>query len=277
MRLELLDNRLGQLVVTLRQHFAGGRINDVVRRDAADNLVESDRNLTGLGLLELAHDRLVKLAPLAPDNVAALILDVVRDARTEQLRRNKLFGELLAVENDDVFFVEVVEQILGGHPERAQQHRRRKFAPPIDPHEQNVARVEFIIDPAPAIGNHAGRVEQFAGRMRPSLVVLEEDPGRTMKLRDDYPLGAVDHEGAVAGHQRNLAEIDLLLLHVLDRAAAALDVPDDELNLDLDRRGVGHTALMAFLDVVLGLAEFVADEFERGRFVEILDRKDRLE
>src|ERR1019366_1756167 len=66
-------------------------------------------------------------------------------------------------------------------------------------------------------------------------------------------------------------------LDVLDRAAPVLDVPDDELNLDLQRRRVGHAALMAFLDVVLGRAELVGDELERRGLVEILDRKDRLE
>src|SRR5512146_2927393 len=98
-----------------------------------------------------------------------------------------------------------------------------------------------------------------------------------MELRDDDPLGAVDHEGPVAGHQRNLAEVDFLLLDVLDRAPPVLDVPDDQLNLDLQRRRIGHPALMAFLDVVLGLAQLVGDEFQRGGLVEILDREDRLE
>src|SRR5581483_6543085 len=83
--------------------------------------------------------------------------------------------------------------------------------------------------------------------------------------------------GSVRRHQGNLAEVDLLFLDVLDRPAPLLDVPDDELNFDLDRRGVGHPALMAFLDVVFRLAEFVADKLQRGGFVEVLDRKDGLE
>ena len=55
------------------------------------------------------------------------------------------------------------------------------------------------------------------------------------------------------GHERDLAEVDLLLLHVLDRARAALrvDVPDDELHRHLERRGEGHAALVALVDVVL--------------------------
>ena len=33
-----------------------------------------------------------------------------------------------------------------------------------------------------------------------ALVMVEEHPRRTVKLRNDYPLGTVDDEGAVVGH-----------------------------------------------------------------------------
>jgi len=98
-----------------------------------------------------------------------------------------------------------------------------------------------------------------------------------MELGDDNPLGAVDHEGPVGRHQGDFAEIDLLLLDVLDRAMAALGVPNDQLNLDLDRCGEGHPALMALIDVVLGQAQLVADKLQRRVLVEVLDREDRLE
>src|SRR5208283_2179438 len=277
-RLELLERFLGQLLVGANQHLAGGGIDDVVRRDAADNLVECDRNFADLRLLHRAHDGLVELAALARDNLARPgILDVAADPRTQQMVGDELLGVLPGVQDDYVLAVVVVEEILGGHAERAQQHGRRKLAAAIDAHVEHVARIEFEVDPAAAIRNDSRREQKLAGGMGPALVVLEKYSGRAMQLRHDDALGAVHHEGAVAGHQRNLAEINFLLLDVLDRAAAVLDVPDDELNLDLERRRVGHAALMAFLDVVLGRAELVRDELERRRLVEILDRKDRLE
>ena len=85
-----------------------------------------------------------------------------------------------------------------------------------------------------------------------------------MQLADHHALGPVDDEGAVLGHQRDLAEVDLLLLHVADGLGAGLLVlvPDDQPHDHLDGRGVGHAALVALVDVVLGLLEVVADELE---------------
>ena len=277
-RFQLLEGVFGQLLVGADQHLAGGGIDDVVRRDAADDLVERNRHFAYLRLLHRADDSLVELAAFARDHLARLgILDVAADARAHQMVGDELLGVLPRIEVDYVLAVVIVEQVFSRHAERAQQHGRGKLAAPIDTDIEHVARVEFEIDPTAAIRDDSRRVQQLAGRMGAALVVLEKYAGRTMQLRHDDALGAVHHEGAVAGHQRNLAEINFLLLDVLDRAAAVLDVPDDELNLDLERRRVGHAALMAFLDVVLGRAELVRDELERRSLVEILDRKDRLE
>src|SRR5208283_5167045 len=277
-RLELLEGFLGEILVGANQHLAGGGIDDIVRGDAADNLVECDRNFADLRLLHRAHDGLVELAALARDNLARPgILDVAADPRTQQMVGDELLGVLPGVQDDYVLAVVVVEEILGGHAERAQQHGRRKLAAAIDAHVEHVARIEFEVDPAAAIRNDSRREQKLAGGMGPALVVLEKYSGRAMELRHDDALGAVHHEGAVTGHQRDLAEVNFLLLDVFDRAASALNVPDDELDFDLDRRRESHPALMAFLDIVLRGAEVIADEFQRRGFVEILNRKNRFE
>src|SRR5262249_31775880 len=87
----------------------------------------------------------------------------------------------------------------------------------------------------------------------------------------------VDDEGAVLGHDRDFPEVDLLLLHVADRLRPLAVVPRHEADRHLERRGVRHAALEAFLDVVLRLFERVPDEFERCRVVEVLDREHRVE
>ena len=110
----------------------------------------------------------------------------------EELRR------LAAVEDDRVLAVEVVEQVLGGHAERAQQDRGVELPPPVDADEEDVARVELEVDPRAAIRDDAGRVEELAAGVGLALVVVEEHARRAVELGDDDALGAVDHERAVA-------------------------------------------------------------------------------
>ena len=103
-------------------------------------------------------------------------------------------------------------------------------------------------------------------RMALAAVVVEEHAGRTVQLRHDDTLGAIDHEGAVVGHQRQVAEIDLLLAHVLDRllGAGRFLVEHDQAHLDAQRRGVGQAAQLALLDVERRLAQAIAHVLKRG-------------
>ena len=81
-----------------------------------------------------------------------------------------------------------------------------------------------------------------------------------MQLRHDDTLGAVDDEGAVVGHERQLTEVHLLLAHVLDGllGAGGFLVEDDEANLDAQRRGIGEATELALLDVEYGVTEAIA-------------------
>ncbi len=112
-----------------------------------------------------------------------------------------------------------------------------------------------------------------------ALVVVEEHAGRAVHLRDDDALGAVDDEGAVVGHERDVAHVDVLLLDVLDRARAGLlvDIEHDEAQRHLERRRIGHAALAALVDVVFRRLELVVDEFELRGVGEVGDREHRLE
>src|SRR5262249_52616636 len=85
--------------------------------------------------------------------------------------------------------------------------------------------------------------------------------------------------GTVVRHQRDLAEVDLLLLDVANRLGAGLlvGVPYDETNDHLDGRGVSHATLAALIDVVFGLLEVIRDELKRRGLGEVLDREDALE
>src|SRR5208283_1450789 len=69
------------------------------------------------------------------------------------------------------------------------------------------------------------------------------------------------------------------LLDVLDglRLRLRIEVEHDEAERHLERRGVGHSALAALFDVVLGRLVLVLDELEMRGVGKVLDRKHRLE
>jgi hypothetical protein len=159
------------------------------------------------------------------------------------------------------------------------QGRHRKLPAPIDAHIDDVLGVELEVEPGAAIGNDAGGEQELAARMGLAAVVVEEHTGAAVHLGDDDALGAVDDEGAVRGHERHVAHVDVLLLDVLDRAGAGLlvDIEHDQAERHLERRGEGHAPLLALIDVVFGLLEGVAHELELGALAEIPDGKHRAE
>ena len=100
-----------------------------------------------------------------------------------------------------------------------------------------------------------------------------------MHLGDDDALGAVDDEGAVRRHEGHVAHVDVLLLDVLDGLGlgVGIHIEHDETQRHLEGRGEGHAALAALIDVILGLLEFVFDEFQQGRLREVGDRENGFE
>ena len=210
---------------------------------------------------------------------SAADLDVARGALAGEEVELDALGVLAALlEVDRLGVVEVVEEILRRVAERAEEHRRVHLPAAVDADEHDVLRVELEVEPRAAVRDDARAVEELAARVGLALVVVEEDARAAVQLADDDALGAVDDERAGVRHQRDLAEVDLLLLDVADDALAALaGVVDHQLRRHLDRRRVRHAALAALLDVVLRLLEVVADEDELARAVEVLDREDAAE
>ena len=61
------------------------------------------------------------------------------------------------------------------------------------------------------------------------------------------------------------------------RLRVGIDIEHDEAQRHLQRRGEGHAALAAFVDVVFRLLEFVSHEFEQRDLREVGNRKNRFE
>src|SRR3954470_14637778 len=100
-----------------------------------------------------------------------------------------------------------------------------------------------------------------------------------MQLRDDDALGAVDDEGAVVGHERQLTQVHLLLAHVLDGllGAGSFLVQHDDTNLDAQRRGIGEATELALFHVKYGVTEAIAHVLQDRVARIALDREHGLE
>src|SRR5580704_12670269 len=93
-----------------------------------------------------------------------------------------------------------------------------------------------------------------------------------MQLTDNYALGAIDDERAVARHQRNFAEEDFLLFDVPDALLAGFRVfgVNGEANGDFEWRGISHATLFALRLIVFQLqADRVAALIAEGNDVAV--------
>ncbi|MNT21206.1 hypothetical protein D3C72_1565360 [compost metagenome] len=116
--------------------------------------------------------------------------------------------------------------------------------------------------------------------MRLALVVFEEHAGRTVQLRDDHALGAVDDERTLVGHERHFAHVDLLFLHFLDHLrlrGRRLAVIDDELHLGAHGRGEGQTTGLALTHIERRLRQVVLEELHLDKTVVRDDREGSVE
>ena len=110
-------------------------------------------------------------------------------------------------------------------------------------------------------------------------VGIEEDTWATVQLRHHDTFGTVDDERTVGRHQRNLAEVDRLLLDVghSTNVSLGVDIPDDKTNDDFDRCRERHASFATLVNVVLRWLKFVGHELKRGTAGEVVNREDTLE
>ncbi|MEH2616270.1 hypothetical protein V1285_001216 [Bradyrhizobium sp. AZCC 1620] len=280
MLVERLERLLSELLAGFGVDFTGLRIDEILGEIIADQLfIRQPQRLEALflQLARRAHGQL--LAGLEHD-LAGIGVDQIVDGRvaaeTGGVERHAP-AFLGALEID--LLVERGQDRLAVETERVHQRGHGDLAATVDAREHDVLGVELDVEPGTAIRNHARGKQQLAGRMGLALVVVEEHAGRTVHLRDDDALGAVDDEGAVHGHERDIAHVDVLLLDVLDRLGAGflVDIEHDQAQRHLERRSIGHAALAALVDVVFRRLELVADEFQHRRARKIRDREHRAE
>ena len=152
--------------------------------------------------------------------------------------------------------------------QRLQQHGHALLALAVDADADAVPLVDLELQPGPAARDHLAGVDVLVA----GLVDLpvEVDARRADQLADHDALGAVDDEGALGRHEREVAHEHRL---ALDLARGVVN----ELRRHEHRRGVRHVLVLALLRGVLGRLEPVITERERHGAREIFDRADLLE
>ena len=157
--------------------------------------------------------------------------------------------ELLAFDRDPIGLVERTDDFfIALQTERSQEDRGQELPLSVDADVEDVLRgFVFELHPRSAVRNDLSEEVALARRR------FKEHARTAMQLADDDALGSVDDERAVLGHQRNFAEVDFLLLDVANRLGAGVRilVENREADDDLQRRGIGHAAFLAFRHVVL--------------------------
>ncbi len=277
---EQLEVLFGDLLAGLGIDLAGLHVHQVLGEVVTDQLQigHAQRLEALLGeLARLPHRQL--LAGLEHDLAAVGVDQIVDRLVAAEAIGVERHAPAVLVALVVHLAVERVEDLLAVHAERKQERRHRDLPATVDARMDDVLGIELDVEPGAAIGNDAGGEQQLARGVRLALVVVEEHARRAVHLRHDHPLGAIDHEGAVHGHERDVAHVDVLLLDVLDRLGAGLlvDIEHDQAQRHLERSRIGHAALPALVDIVFGRLELVLDELEHRRVGKVRDREHGLE
>ena len=264
------SSSFGQFIIGLGNDFTGVGVDDVLGDHAADQEVFRHADAGGAALLQFAgmanRDALV----LGDDDLAGLVGqvetgDFAAHALGDELHLRAAVHQAEIVEDKEVRQDRFVVQADG-----LEQDRDRHLAATVHAEVQDVFRVKLEVQPGTTVRNDAGREQQFARAVGLALVVFEEHARRTVQLRHDDALGAVDDERALVGHERHFAHVDFLLLDFLDHLGLrrrGLAVIDDQLHLGANGRGKGQATGLALTHVECGLGQVVLDELHLDKTV----------
>ncbi|GBC83424.1 hypothetical protein HRbin10_02572 [bacterium HR10] len=224
----------GDLPARAHKYLPRARMHDVLRRMRLEEL--QDR---------LLRMRLMPKPPIEPTIAHEEALPLVELAQQLLIREPRVHDRAL---EQLVVIAQGRHVMLERQSERPQERRPHDLPLLINPHVEDALGIILELDPRPAIGDDLAQVGV-------NRRLLEVDARTPVQLRDDDPLRPVDDERPVLRHERDLAEIDLLLLDVAHLSATGLlvHVEDRQPKLHLHRHGVGHAPLAALLHVVLQL------------------------
>ena len=175
---------------------------------------------------------------------------------------------LLKSLHDRLVGAEALADLLRGPAESLKENGDGLLALAVDANADEVLLVDLELKPGATTGDDLGDEDILVCRL--VRRALEVDARRTHELRHHDALRAVDDEGALLGHQRELAHEDRLRLDL-----AGLVV--HELRGDEQRGGVSEVLLHALIGGVLRGLEPMVAEGQRHGPREILNGADLLE
>src|ERR1019366_786711 len=226
-----------------------------------------------LHFADMAHsDALV----LGHDDLAGFAQNIKTCHISAQTLRHHLKLYALFAQMERVKLEEHLEHVFVAVTQRAQQDGDPHLAPAVDTVVYIVLRVEFEVQPGTAIRNDARGEQQLAGGMSLAAIMLEEHTGRTVQLRHDDALGAVNHKRTRVGHERDFAHVHFLLFHFFDRGLGRLLVHDGQTHAGAQRGSISQTALPAFLHIKRRHTQLVTDEVETRILGMTMNRKDAV-
>src|SRR6185437_8113944 len=243
--------------IGLEQHLAALAVDDVLHRAGALQIGGVNLEFRNLGLVQLAQLRHPQLAAGMDQLLAFAGGDAAGQLLPEQVGlllglavRIDLPVELAAAHRHPLDGVEGAQDLLvGAQAQGAEENAGQEFPLAVNAHVEQVLGVVLELHPAAAVG------DDLAEEIGALVGGLEERARAAVELADDDALGAIDDEGAVGRHQRDVAEEDLLLLDVADALVPGLGVlvVDGEADGHLERRREGRALVFALGDVVLQL------------------------
>src|SRR5690606_36514754 len=271
-----LERLLVNLVAGFEENLAGFHVDHVLGEIHAEQIFfrRADRLQALLG--QLTRLTSGHLAAGLDNNFAAIGVDDVggRLHAAEALSRER-DAPVLTVTDEGELVVEGRQDLFAVHAKGHEQRRHRQLTTAVNTRKDHVLGIELDVKAGTEVRNDARGEEQLARRVRLARVMVEEDARRAVHLGNDYALGTVDDEGAVVGHERHVAHVNVLLLDVADRlrTGVLVDIEHDQSQRHLERRGEGQIPLPTLVNIKFRRFELILDEFEHSRASEILNWK----
>ncbi len=165
------------LVIGIREHFAGRRINDVGCQSTPQEEILRHHNTLQARLLHLAHQTHGNALVLSHNDLAALGRNIkARGFTTHALGHNVKFDAILC-DMEGIEYEKFLEYLLRRVTQRLQQYGHRHFAAAIHAEVEVIFRVVLEVEPRTAVRDHPRRKQQLARRMRLAAVMFKKHAG----------------------------------------------------------------------------------------------------